>query len=94
MRVWFKQDVEFLKPKTLMNLDFCSPIVYSDPLNCNLTHLFVQLFKDHLNEYLYAAGLAGLRLGVANTTYGVSVRIRKMAWVFYSVTNFCTCRSR
>lgn len=75
MRVWFKQDVEFLKPKTLMNLDFCSPIVYSDPLNCNLTHLFVQLFKDHLNEYLYAAGLAGLRLGVANTTYGVSVSI-------------------
>ncbi|XP_065087542.1 insulin-degrading enzyme [Ochlerotatus camptorhynchus] len=75
IRVWFKQDVEFLKPKTLMNLDFCSPIVYSDPLNCNLTHLFVQLFKDHLNEYLYAADLAGLRLMVANTTYGVSVSI-------------------
>ncbi|XP_062560794.1 insulin-degrading enzyme isoform X2 [Armigeres subalbatus] len=75
MRVWFKQDVEFLKPKTLMSLDFCSPIVYSDPLNCNLTHMFVQLFKDHLNEYLYAADLAGLRLIVANTTYGVSVSI-------------------
>lgn len=75
MRVWFKQDVEFLKPKTLMNLDFCSPIVYSDPLNCNLTHLFVQLFKDHLNEYLYAADLAGLRLMVSNTTYGISVSI-------------------
>uniref|UniRef100_A0A1Q3FFH3 Insulin-degrading enzyme n=1 Tax=Culex tarsalis TaxID=7177 RepID=A0A1Q3FFH3_CULTA len=75
MRVWFKQDVEFLKPKTLMNLDFCSPIVYSDPLNCNLTHLFVQLFKDHLNEYLYAADLAGLRLVVSNTTYGISVSI-------------------
>lgn len=75
IRVWFKQDVEFLKPKTLMNLDFCSPIVYSDPLNCNLTHLFVQLFKDHLNEYLYAADLAGLRLMVSNTTYGISVSI-------------------
>ncbi|XP_058832419.1 insulin-degrading enzyme [Topomyia yanbarensis] len=75
IRVWFKQDVEFLKPKTLMNLDFCSPIVYSDPLNCNLTHMFVQLFKDHLNEYMYAADLAGLRLMVANTTYGISVSI-------------------
>ena len=61
IRVWFKQDIEFLKPKTLMNFDFSSPIVYSDPLNCNLTHLFVQLFKDHLNEYLYEADLAGLR---------------------------------
>ncbi|XP_055592583.1 insulin-degrading enzyme [Uranotaenia lowii] len=75
LRVWFKQDVEFLKPKTLMNMDFCSPIVYSDPLNCNLTHLFVQLFKDQLNEYLYAADLAGLRLMVSNSTYGISVSI-------------------
>lgn len=75
MRVWLKQDIEFLKPKILMNLDFCSPIVYSNPLNCNLTHLFVQLFKDHLNEYLYAADLAGLRLTVANTTYGINVSI-------------------
>ncbi|XP_053683115.1 insulin-degrading enzyme [Sabethes cyaneus] len=75
MRVWFKQDVEYLTPKTLMNFDFCSPIVYSDPLNCNLTHLYVQLFRDHLNEYLYDADLAGLRLMVANTTHGISISI-------------------
>lgn len=29
-----------------MGFDFSNPIVYSDPVNCNLTHLFVQLFKD------------------------------------------------
>lgn len=75
MRVWFKQDTEFLKPKTIMNFDFSSPIVYSDPLNCNLTKLFVQLFRDQLNEYLYSADLAGLRFNVSNTTYGVSVSI-------------------
>lgn len=76
IRVWFKQDTDFMKPKTIMNFDFSNPIVYSDPLNCNLTHLFVQLFKDDLNEYLYAADLAELRLNVTNTTYGVSVRIK------------------
>lgn len=48
-------------------------MAYSDPLNCNLTHMFVQLFKDELNEYLYEAELAGLRFGVSNTSNGISV---------------------
>lgn len=26
MRVWFKQDTEFLKPKAIMNFDFSSPL--------------------------------------------------------------------
>lgn len=77
MRVWFKQDTEFLKPKTIMNFDFSSPMAYSDPLNCNLTHMFVQLFKDQLNEYLYEAELAGLRFGVSNTANGISVSEKK-----------------
>lgn len=75
IRVWHKQDAEFLKPKTIMNFDFSSPIVYSDPINCNLTQMFVHLFQDQLNEYLYPAELAGLRFSVANTSYGVSVCI-------------------
>lgn len=73
MRVWFKQDHEFKKPKTIMNFDFTSPMAYSDPLNCNLTHMFVQLLKDQLNEYLYEAELAGLRFAVSNTSNGISV---------------------
>lgn len=73
MRVWFKQDTEFRKPKTIMNFDFSSPMAYADPLNCNLTHMFVHLFKDQLNEYLYDAELAGLRFGVSNTANGISV---------------------
>lgn len=75
MRVWYKQDAEFKKPKTIMNFDFSSPMAYSDPLNCNLTHMFVQLFKDELNEYLYEAELAGLRFGVSNTSNGISVSV-------------------
>lgn len=92
MRVWFKQDTEYLKPKTIMNFDFTSPLAYSDPLNCNLTHMFVQLFKDQLNEYLYEAELAGLRFGVSNTANGVSVsyknyvllkKKKKFDWIFF-----------
>ncbi|XP_058058342.1 insulin-degrading enzyme [Anopheles bellator] len=75
IRSWFKQDMEFLKPKAHVNLDFNNPIVYSDPLNCNLTHLYVQLLKDHLNEFLFEADLAGLSFGVSNTTSGLSLSI-------------------
>lgn len=75
MRVWYKQDTEFLKPKSFIAFDFSNPIVYSDPLNCNLTHLFVQLFKDSLTEFLYSAELAGLRLTISNTTNGISMLI-------------------
>lgn len=58
-----------------MNFDFNSPMAYADPLSCNLTHMFVSLLKDQLNEYLYDAELAGLRLGVANTSNGISLSI-------------------
>lgn len=90
IRVWFKQDTEFLKPKTILNFDFSSPMAYADPLNCNLTHMFVQLFKDQLNEYLYQAELAGLRLSVSNTASGISVSqltshcVRSLTQIAYS----------
>jgi insulysin len=73
MRVWHKQDNEFLKPKMFIGIDFSNPNVYSDPLNCNLTHMFVSLFRDSINEELYSAELAGLRLNISNTTSGVSL---------------------
>lgn len=72
-RVWFKQDTEFLKPKTNMNFDFSSPLAYSDPLNCVSTNLFISLFKDDLTEYLYDAELAELHLNVTGTALGISV---------------------
>uniref|UniRef100_A0A1L8DTM9 Insulin-degrading enzyme n=2 Tax=Nyssomyia neivai TaxID=330878 RepID=A0A1L8DTM9_9DIPT len=75
IRVWHKQDAEFRKPKALMNFDFSSPLVYSDPHNCNLTHLFVMHFRDYLTEYLYNAELAGLRLSVGNTLNEISISV-------------------
>lgn len=60
--------------------DFVSPMAYLDPLNCNLTHMFVQLFRDELNEYAYAAELAGLKWELINTKYGLIVR------------HFCACK--
>ncbi|GLH05411.1 SFRICE_018075 [Gryllus bimaculatus] len=70
-RVWFKQDDEFLLPKANVSFEFVSPLAYLDPLSCNMTYIFVELFKDSLNEYAYAAELAGLRWELSNTKYGM-----------------------
>lgn len=74
-RVWFKQDDEFLLPKANLSFEFVSPLAYLDPVSCNMTYMFVQLFKDAINEYAYAAELAGLRWELSNTKYGMILGI-------------------
>lgn len=74
-RVWFKQDNEFLLPKANLSFEFVSPLAYLDPVSCNMTYMFVQLFKDALNEYAYAAELAGMRWELTNTKYGMILGI-------------------
>ena len=48
---------------------FCisSPYAYIDPLHANMNSLFVELFKDSLNEYAYDAAIAGLIYNLANS---------------------------
>lgn len=74
-RVWFKQDTEFRKPKTIMTIELKNPTIHCDPLNWNLAHLFVWLLEDHLKEQLYVAELAGLECKIAITTNGIRIYI-------------------
>ncbi|XP_036326734.1 insulin-degrading enzyme-like [Rhagoletis pomonella] len=76
LRVWHKQDDHFQKPKACMTFDMSNPIAYLDPLNCNLNQLMVSLLKDQLNEYLYDAALAGLKLQVNTKSSGIEFSIR------------------
>ncbi len=54
---------------------FHSPFAYVDPLHCNMAYLYLELLKDSLNEYAYAAELAGLNYDLQNTVYGMYVSI-------------------
>ncbi|XP_021361137.1 insulin-degrading enzyme-like isoform X2 [Mizuhopecten yessoensis] len=74
-RLWFKQDDTFLLPKACINFEISSPLAYSDPTKCNMTNLFVTLFKDALNEYAYDAELAGLHYDLNCTIYGMSLAV-------------------
>ncbi|KAG9344403.1 hypothetical protein JZ751_011073 [Albula glossodonta] len=70
-KVWFKQDDKFFLPKACLNFEFFSPFAYVDPLHCNMAYLYLELLKDSLNEYAYAAELAGLNYDLQNTIYGM-----------------------
>ncbi|KYM97128.1 Insulin-degrading enzyme [Cyphomyrmex costatus] len=75
VRLWYKKDDEFLVPRARMIFDFFSPFAFLDPLNCNLTYMFIKLFRDSLNEYTYAADLAGLQWELGNSEYGITLSI-------------------
>lgn len=75
-RLWFKQDTKFLLPKAYMTVEFKSPYAYMDPLSANLTYMFGELLKDALNEYAYAAELAGLSYDLNSTIYGLILKLQ------------------
>ncbi|KTG48023.1 hypothetical protein cypCar_00004166 [Cyprinus carpio] len=55
---------------------FHSPFAYVDPLHCNMAYLYLELLKDSLNEYAYAAELAGLNYDLQNTVYGMYLSVK------------------
>ncbi|KAG5331760.1 IDE enzyme, partial [Acromyrmex charruanus] len=75
VKLWYKKDDEFLVPKAKMIFDFFIPFAHMDPLNCNFTYMFINLFRDSLNEYTYAANLAGLQWELNSFKYGITLSI-------------------
>ncbi|XP_078482329.1 insulin-degrading enzyme [Ciona intestinalis] len=74
--VWFKQDDKFKLPKACILFELFSPVAYSYPQHCNMVYMFTELFKDALNEYAYAAELAGLSYKFSNSVYGIHLTIK------------------
>lgn len=74
-RLWFKQDNEFKRPKACLFFQFVSPLAYLNPHLSNVTYLWAQLVKDDLNEYSYAAELAGLHYYLSSTKTGLTLSI-------------------
>ncbi|XP_055333075.1 insulin-degrading enzyme-like isoform X2 [Paramacrobiotus metropolitanus] len=75
-RLWYLQDIEHKLPKACAFFELCSPAVYKDPLHANLTHVYVELFKDHINEMVYMAELAGMKYTVEQSKYGLTLLVR------------------
>ncbi|XP_018377581.1 PREDICTED: insulin-degrading enzyme-like [Trachymyrmex cornetzi] len=75
VRLWYKQDNEFPVPLASMNFLFSSPFVFVDPVCFNYSYIFIKLFYDSLNEYMYVANLAGLRCEFNVCYFGITLFI-------------------
>ncbi|XP_045456766.1 insulin-degrading enzyme [Melitaea cinxia] len=75
MRLWYKQDNEFLLPKAFITLELVSPLAYAEPAACGLASVWALLLRDALQQFAYAAELAGLRWSLGNAKHGLSITI-------------------
>ncbi|XP_013144046.1 PREDICTED: insulin-degrading enzyme [Papilio polytes] len=75
MRLWFKRDNEFKLPKAYLTLDMFSPLSYAEPESCALLSVWVLLVRDGLQEYAYAADLAGLRWNVTISKQAINIEV-------------------
>merc|ERR1719319_1453234 len=75
-RLWYRQDLEFLLPKTCVTMELRSPLAYLDPHSVNLTALLAAVVMDSLKEELYSARLAGLSYTLMATKAGLTLSVR------------------
>jgi insulysin len=76
-RLWYKFDDKFEVPKINMKFDFVAgvAVAFGDPRDAVCNRLYVDLVTDALNEYAYAADIAGLSFQLSNTKYGLELEI-------------------
>jgi len=75
MRLWFKQDAEFLLPKACILVRIFSPLAYVNPEHANCNSLFQELFHDFMTEELYPAEMAHLYFSVSPNKYGLTLSL-------------------
>ena len=74
-RLWHKQDQTFKRPKTMLFLDFQSPVTYNSPMTVVKTKLFIDYIAEELNEFGYDATVANLKYAVTSTLQGFTIAV-------------------
>src|SRR5690606_14112960 len=75
MRTWFAQDQQFMQPRALIKLRIKSPLVSASAEGAAQAQLFAELIADQMNEFSYAAHLAGIEHSVIANTRGYQISI-------------------
>ena len=73
--VWFKQDTTFKLPKVSIVLLFKCPHIQSSVDSAVMGKLFVAMVKDALNEFAYAAEIAGLSYSIVSALQLIEVTV-------------------
>lgn len=75
MSLWYKQDTQFKKPKTNMIFSLVSGRPSESPESRALTSLFSSLVEDSLNEFAYAADIAGASYSLGLGSNGLQLAL-------------------
>lgn len=75
VRLWFKQDNEFLTPRANFYVYAMTPLFGDTLRNSLLSGFVVNLVNDKLSEYSYPANLAGAFFGLAHRARGFTLTV-------------------
>ncbi len=75
VRLWFKQDNEFLTPRANFSVYALTPLFGDNLRNSLLSGFAVSLVNDKLNEYSYPVNLAGAAFGIAHRSRGFTLSV-------------------
>lgn len=73
LRIWFKQDNEFMKPKIMYLLQIYSPDIYATVDNYVTIQLLIRIINDMLESDTYYALVAGSIYGLTLTTEYINI---------------------
>jgi secreted Zn-dependent insulinase-like peptidase len=75
LQVWHRTDSSYGVPKANFRANLHLPTTGLTLQNKVLTEIYARLVNEQLNEYAYAASLAGLRAGVRTTGRGLGITL-------------------
>lgn len=75
VRLWFKQDNEFLIPRANFSVYAMTPLFGDNLRNSLLSSFAVSLVNDQLNEYSYPVNLAGASFGIGHRSRGYTLSV-------------------
>lgn len=75
VRLWFKQDNEFLIPRANFSVYALTPLFGANLRNNLLSNFAVSLVNDKLSEYSYPVNLAGAYFGLAHRSRGFTLSV-------------------
>jgi len=75
IRVWYKQDHMFRRPRANLVCKFWSKQLYSTPRDVVLSSLFTKVIRDTLQEETYPASVAGFEMSFSSDVDGFDLHI-------------------
>lgn len=75
VRVWWKKDDQFRVPKGYVHVILRTPLPYITARCAVIAQMYRELVQDELNEYAYAAEIAGLEYSVSTHSVGIDIAI-------------------